>query len=93
MSEPCFTLFFEVLDNLPHDKLIWSQPLNKYDSFVTVDLDSNQEAKEFIEKDPLVKECLEIYLKAAESKIQEEKPLLDKIAGFFVERMMKKSQK
>lgn len=93
MSEPCFTLFFEVLDNLPHDKLIWSEPLNKYDCFVTVDLDSNQEAQEFIEKDPLVKECLQIYLKAQESKIHEEKSLLDKIAGFFVERMMKKSKK
>ena len=93
MAEPCFTLFFEVLDNLPHDKVIWSEALNKYDCFVTVDLDSNLEAKEFIEKDPLVKECLEIYLKAAASRSQEEKPFLDKIAGFFVERMMKKSHK
>jgi SAM-dependent MidA family methyltransferase len=41
ISEPCFTLFFEVLDNLPHDKALWNPSLNRYDKFVTVDVDTN----------------------------------------------------
>jgi hypothetical protein len=41
MTEPCFTLFFEVLDNLPHDKILWNAANNNYDRFVTVDIDTN----------------------------------------------------
>lgn len=41
MSEPCFTLFFEVLDNLPHDKVLWNAANNNYDRFVTVDIETN----------------------------------------------------
>ena len=48
MTEPCFTLFFEVLDNLPHDKILWNTANNNYDRFVTVDIETNEESTENI---------------------------------------------
>lgn len=43
-NEQCFALFFEVLDNMPHDKAIWSEKTNHYDEYLTVNLDNNQES-------------------------------------------------
>ena len=37
----CFVLFFEVLDNMPHDKVLWNPEEKKYDRFVTVDIEKN----------------------------------------------------
>ena len=64
MTEPCFTLFFEVLDNLPHDKILWNAANNNYDRFVTVDTETNQESTENIQRDVLIKECLFLYNRA-----------------------------
>lgn len=54
-SEPCFLLFFEVLDNLPHDKVLWNSLNNRYDTYVTVNADDLEEKAELIESDALVK--------------------------------------
>jgi hypothetical protein len=61
-KEQCFALFFEVLDNMPHDKVIWNPEQKVFDSFVTVDIESNEESQSGIESDGLVKECLDLYL-------------------------------
>ena len=87
----CFGLFFEVLDNLPHDKILWNEDLNRYDKFVTVDIDSNQEATEHIEKDSIIKECLDIYNKS-DKEIQKPLSVLDKAAEYFVNKMNRKIQ-
>ena len=56
-NEQCFALFFEVLDNMPHDKIIWNEELKMHDRFVTANIDSNEESTEMIDNDPLIKEC------------------------------------
>jgi len=40
-NDNSFVLFFEVLDNMPHDKLLWNEKTKEYDRFVTVDINSN----------------------------------------------------
>lgn len=34
-------LFFEVLDNFPHDKLIWNAEAQLYNQYTTVCIDNN----------------------------------------------------
>lgn len=38
--ERCYTVFLEVLDNLPHDKIIQNQK-GVYDKYSVVNLDTN----------------------------------------------------
>lgn len=83
-SEPCFLLFFEVLDNLPHDKVLWNTQSSRYDSYITVNTDEMQERAEPIEEDALVKECLSFYLKSKGRGREPSQPFLDRIANFLV---------
>lgn len=47
---------------MPHDKVLWNAETSKYDRFVAVDIESNEEIEESIEKDALIEECLAMYL-------------------------------
>lgn len=38
-----FVMFFEVLDNMPHDKVLLNPQSGKYDQEVIVDLETNEE--------------------------------------------------
>lgn len=90
-KEQCFALFFEVLDNMPHDKVIWNPEQKAFDSFVTVDIESNEESQSNIESDGLVKECLDLYLQL-EKREEKNEGIMDRIAMFLVDRMVKKTQ-
>jgi hypothetical protein len=52
-----------VLDNLPHDKVVFNPSTQRYDRFSIVNLDTNEEKLESVDGDELVKDCLELYLK------------------------------
>ncbi len=75
-------MFFEVLDNMPHDKVIFDKERKEYRKYSKVDLETMEEVEEDISKDPVVKNCLQLYIKSEASRIQEEGKLsfLDKIA-------------
>jgi hypothetical protein len=91
-SEPCFTLFFEVLDNMPHDKVLWNAANSTYDRFVTADVENNQEGSEDIQADALIQECLELYQQIDRS--QDRAPsFMDRVAQIIVDRMARKSVK
>ena len=77
---------------MPHDKVLWNKESNGYDKYVMVDLENNEESFVDIENDPLIKECLQLYNQLEKLKISEE-GMLDKIANFFVRRMVKKAAK
>ena len=38
----CYTIFLEVLDNLPHDKVVMNPSSQKYDQMAMVDLKTKQ---------------------------------------------------
>lgn len=49
---------------MPHDKIVYNNEKNIYDKYVKVDLDSMEEKQEDIEKDGIIKKCLELYQKS-----------------------------
>jgi hypothetical protein len=89
-EELCFMLFFEVLDNLPHDKLIWNNNTSAYDSYATADLETAKEMFEPIAKDALIGDCLDLYLSSRPPAPTPSGNPLDRIANYLVDRMMKK---
>lgn len=51
-------MFFEVLDNMPHDKVVFDKETKEYKKYSKVDLNTMEEVFEDIDKDQCVKKCL-----------------------------------
>lgn len=59
-----YVMFFEVLDNMPHDKVIFDKETKEYKKYSKVDLNTMEEVFEEIDKDQCVKKCLELFQKS-----------------------------
>lgn len=65
----CYTIFLEVLDNLPHDKVIKNETSSPtYDKFSLANIETNEEKYENVDNDKLIKECLDLYIKCEKFK-------------------------
>lgn len=53
-----YVMFFEVLDNMPHDKVVFDKETKEYKKYSKVDLNTMEEVFEDIDKDQCVKKCL-----------------------------------
>jgi hypothetical protein len=53
-----YVMFFEVLDNMPHDKVVFDKETKEYKKYSKVDLNTMEEVFEEIDKDQCVKKCL-----------------------------------
>lgn len=59
-----YVMFFEVLDNMPHDKVIFDKETKEYKKYSKVDLNTMEEVFEEIDKDQCVNKCLELFQKS-----------------------------
>lgn len=77
-------MFFEVLDNMPHDKVVFNKESNDYSKYSKVCLETMEEVFEEVNKDLVVKNCLELFNKSEVHRLEEERKLS------FVDRLAKK---
>ena len=62
--ELSYVMFFEVLDNMPHDKVIFDPSSSEYKKYSKVCLETMEEVFEDISKDPSIKSCLDLFNKS-----------------------------
>lgn len=85
-----YVLFFEVLDNLPHDRIVLSRESGKPHLQTMVDLETNDEELVPVE-DKLVRECLDCYLKLPPHLAEQRDPdLSGRIAGMLLKLLSMK---
>lgn len=86
----CYAIFLEVLDNLPHDKVLMNEATGNYDQMAMVDMESMEESYVDVREDKLALECLDLYLKTQKLNksggAREWHNVLDRIATKIVER-------
>ena len=92
----CYTIFLEVLDNLPHDKVVRNPQSGRYEKMSMVNLKTKEEILVDVKEDKIVSECLDIHLKAEKFKsihsIGKSTNILDKIAVKIIEKFYLKKE-
>lgn len=85
-----YVLLFEMLDNLPHDRVVMDKETGKYKFETQVSLTNNQEELMPL-NDKLIADCLNYYLQAATIEpTAEVKGIAYRLANFYVNRFLKK---